>query len=109
MRFLISVIDTQSRSPHSAAEIAAIDDFNDFLVAKGYRLLAIGLAEPTKAKLFDYRVGNQLTVDGPLIDSKEFVSGLWVIDVPTLEIAEELAAQGSQACNRRVELRPVLG
>jgi hypothetical protein len=29
--------------------------------------------------------------------------------VPYREIALELAARGSKACNRRVELRPLLG
>jgi hypothetical protein len=29
--------------------------------------------------------------------------------VPNREIALELAARGSKACNRRVELRPLLG
>ncbi|NBQ01552.1 MAG: hypothetical protein EBU45_05955, partial [Actinobacteria bacterium] len=36
-------------------------------------------------------------------------AGFWIIDVPNQEIALELAARGSKACNRRVELRPLLG
>lgn len=40
--------------------------------------------------------------------SGEYISGLWIIDVPNKEIAFELAAQGSKAYNRRIELRPIL-
>jgi len=32
--------------------------------------------------------------------------GLWIIEAESRQVAEELAAQGSRACNRRVELRP---
>lgn len=109
MRFLISVIDGQARSPHTAEEIAAIDAFNDFLESKGYRRLAIGLEDPKSAKVFDFRASNQSSTLGPLHDFEEFHSGLWLIEVPSLEIAEQLAAQGSKACNRRVELRAVIG
>lgn len=109
MRYMISVIDNQSRSPHSPEEIAAIDDFNDLLVAKGYRILAVGLEDPKSAQVFDYRAGQNSITAGPFLSSTEFVSGIWIIDVPTPEIAAELAAQGSQACNRRVELRAIIG
>lgn len=109
MRFLISVIDSQTRSPHSAEEIAAIDAFNDLLESKGYRRLAIGLEDPKTAKVFDFRAGNQSSNLGPVHDLEEFQSGLWLIEVPSIEIAEQLAAQGSKACNRRVELRAVIG
>jgi hypothetical protein len=109
MRFIISVIDTQTRSPHSPDEIEAIDKFNLELEAKGYRRLAIGLENPKLAKVFDHRGENVSVTNGPLIDTTEFQSGIWIIDVPNVTIAEELAAQGSKACNRRVELRPIIG
>jgi len=109
MRFLISVIDSQSRSQHTPEEVAAIDSFNEFLVAKGYRILAVGLEDPKSAKVFDYRTGENSITSGPFLAANEFTSGIWMIDVPTLEVAEELAAQGSQACNRRVELRAIIG
>ncbi len=35
MKFLVSVIDSQTRSPHTPQEIAAINDFNDKLAAEG--------------------------------------------------------------------------
>ena len=35
-------------------------------------------------------------------------SGLWVIEANDLDVALKLAAAGSKACNRRVEVRPFL-
>ena len=48
-------------------------------------------------------------LEGPFIDGLEFFSGFWIIDVPSVEVAREFAAKGSVACNRKVELRPLLG
>ena len=50
-----------------------------------------------------------VTTDGPLHESTEFVSGFWIVTAPDLDAARALAAAGSKACNRRVELRPLLG
>ena len=108
MKFLISVIDTATRSPHSAEEIAAINAFNDKLQTAGQRVLAVGLESPKDAIVIDAR-NNQLNqVSGPLHDTTEFASGLWVIDVSSREAAIQLAEEGSRACNRKVELRPII-
>jgi len=44
-----------------------------------------------------------------LVTLREYVSGFWLITAPDLDAARVLAAQGSKACNRKVELRPLLG
>ena len=46
--------------------------------------------------------------DGPFIESKEHMAGFWIIDAPDLDVALALMADGSRACNRRVEVRPIL-
>lgn len=109
MRFIISVIDTQTRPPHSPEEIAAIDAFNDKLVANGQRVLAVGLESPREALIIDARGTQAETTPGPLNDTTEFQSGIWIIDVPSRDVAIALAEEGSKACNRKVELRPIIG
>ncbi len=47
--------------------------------------------------------------DGPYLESKEFIAGFWIIEAPDLDVALRLAAQASKACNRKVEIRPILG
>lgn len=108
MKFLLSVIDSQTRSPHSPEEITAIDAFNDKLVAAGQRILAVGLESPKEAVIVDGRGAQVSKTSGPLIDSTEFVAGIWIIEAANKEQALELAAEGSKACNRRIELRPII-
>jgi hypothetical protein len=109
MRFIISVIDTQTRPPHTPEEIKAIDDFNDKIEDAGQRLFACGIDSPDKAQVFDSRNGGQTTSSGPHHESNEFFSGFWIVKFDSLETAQKLAAEGSRACNRKVELRPLLG
>ena len=106
---MISVIDSQTRSPHSAEEIKAIDDFNDKIEAAGQRIMACGMESPATSIVFDYRNGKKVSHNGPLIDSPEFVSGFWIINVTSRDEAEALAAEGSRCCNRKVELRQLIG
>jgi len=109
MRFLINVIESIERPVHSRQEIDAIDAFNNEMVAAGERVLAVGIASPENSIQIDNRDGQVKYIKESLADSNEYVSGFWIIDVPNQEIALELAARGSKACNRRVELRPLLG
>ena len=109
MRFLINVIESIERPAHSRQEIDAIDAFNNEMVAAGERVLAVGIASPENSIQIDNRDGQVKYIKESLADSNEYVSGFWIIDVPNREIALELAARGSKACNRRVELRPLLG
>jgi hypothetical protein len=43
-----------------------------------------------------------------LIAMGQYYSGFWLIRASNSEQAEQLALEGSKACNRRVELRPLL-
>jgi hypothetical protein len=41
-------------------------------------------------------------------DSADYMSGFWIIDAPDDATAFDLAAEASQSCNRRVEVRSFL-
>ncbi len=115
MQYLVSVID-------NAADLAApdempavgnpnpesrtLDAFNDRLVAEGHWVFAGGLAAPGTATVIDNRSGQALFTDGPFVESKEYLGGLWIIEAADLAAAIKLAAEGSKACNRKVEVRP---
>lgn len=107
MKFAIFVIDDESRSGNSD-EMAAIDLFNEKLRANGNWVMAVGLESPKNAFLLDNRGGADNNQAGSLFDLPEFYSGMWVIEAPDLATAKQLAAEGSLACNRKVELRPFL-
>ena len=107
MKFMIFVIDQQSRSA-STNEMAAIDEFNDSLQANGQWVMAAGLAEPSKATLIDNTSSAAKVEQGSLFKEDDFYSGFWIIDAESEDVARELAMRGSKACNRSVELRPFL-
>jgi len=105
MQYFLSVIaeGTELATP---GEGAAIDAFNDRLRAQGYWVYANGLAEPNMATVVDARGEEPIFTDGPFLESKEFLAGFWIIEAPNLDVALKLAVEGSNACNRKVELRP---
>lgn len=107
MQFLLSVIHDQ-RSLAPSDEMAAIDAFNDRLQADGHWVFAGGLGFPDTAAVVDNRGEVPVVTDGPFVESKEYLAGFWIIDAPNLDIARRLAADGSKACNRKVEVRPFL-
>jgi hypothetical protein len=115
MQFLVSVIDDPASlaTPDEMAAVGnpepesrTLDAFNDRLVAEGYWVFAGGLAAPSTATVIDNRGGEALFTDGPFVESKEYVGGLWIIEAADLDVALRVAAEGSKACDRRVEVRP---
>ena len=113
MQYLFSVIDDGQAEAagdnYSAtpAEDAAIDVFNDRLRADGRWLFGGGLGMPTASTVIDNRGEQAVITDGPFIESKEFLAGFWIIEAADLDVALTLATDASQACNRRIEVRPV--
>jgi hypothetical protein len=120
MQYLISVIDEVSvidddaslaNSQEQSEPVqppASVDAFNDRLEADGHWVFAGGLGKPCTATVIDNRDGAGLVTDGPFVESKEYLGGFWVIEAADLDVALKLAAEGSKACNRRVEVRPFL-
>ncbi len=107
-RFIIFVIDDLSGSG-TPDEMIAIDSFNDKLRANGQWIFAGGLATPENANVIDNRKGAMIETGQPLFPAQENFSGFWLIEAKDAETARELALEGSKACNRKVELRPLLG
>jgi len=107
MQYLVSVIDdTAGRA--TPDEDAAIDVFNERLKAEGHWVFAGGLAAPSSATVIDNRGEEVIFTDGPFLESKEYLAGFWIMDAPDLDVALKLAAEGSKACNRKIEVRPIL-
>ena len=107
MQYLVSVIFDR---PGLATpdEQAAIDVFNDRLIADGHWVFGGGLAAPSAATVVDNRGEEPMFSDGPFLESKEFLAGFWVMEAPDLDVMLKLAAEGSKACNRKIEVRPFL-
>jgi hypothetical protein len=107
MQYLVSVIDDKTNSA-TPDEMAAINAFNEGVVAEGHWVFAGGLSDPSTATVIDGRGGEPVFTDGPFLESKEYLAGFWIFEAPDLDVALKLAAEGSKACNRKVEVRPFL-
>jgi hypothetical protein len=108
MQYLVSVIFDDRSGSATPTEMAAIDAFNDRLEADGHWVFAGGLSSPSAATVIDNRDGEAVFTDGPFLESKEYLAGFWVMEASDLDVALKLAAEGSKACNRKVEVRPFL-
>jgi hypothetical protein len=114
MQFLISVIDDGQAADAgrtdsaTEAEMAAVDVFNDTLRSEGHWVFAAGITAPDAATLIDNRGDLGESVPGTLAKSPEYIAGFWIIEVADSDEALRLARDGSKACNRRVEVRPLL-
>jgi hypothetical protein len=107
MKYIIFVIDSASNSA-DGNEMAAIDAFNDMLQDKGHWITAAGINHGETATVLDNRNGAGIVTEGSLYSQPEHYSGFWLVEAPDNETALALAAAGSKACNRKVELRPYL-
>jgi hypothetical protein len=107
MQYLVSVID-DGTGLATPTEEAAVDAFNDRLRAEGQWVFAGGLGSPDPATVIDNRGDEVVFTDGPYVESKEYLAGFWIIEAADLDVALGLAAEGSRACNRKIEVRPFL-
>jgi hypothetical protein len=108
LRFIIFVIDGPG-NPADSKEMVAIDAFNEMLETNGHWITAAGINHGVNCTLIDNRDDANLVNAGSLQTGAEHYSGFWLINADSLVKAQDLAMQGSKACNRKVELRPYLG
>lgn len=106
MKYLFSVLDDEFTTAGGSSASSATAAFNERLQANGNWVFAGGLGSPATATVVDNRDGQPVLTDGPYLESKEYLGGLWIVEAPDLDAALKLAAEGSNACNRRVEVRP---
>ena len=107
MKYLVAVID-DTTGLASPGEMSAIRAFNLRLRAQGHWVFAAGLGAPDTATVIDNRSGEAVFTAGPFLESQEYMAGFWIMEAPHLDVALQLAAEGSKHCNRRVEVRPFL-
>lgn len=94
----------------NAAAIAAGKAYGEALQAAGVLVGGgAGLESPQAATTVSVRNGKRQVQDGPYAETKEFLAGIGIIDVPDLDAALEWAARHPAAAYASVEVRPFLG
>lgn len=112
MHFLVNVIDDGQAEAAgrtesgTQAETDAVDALNARL--GDAVVFAAGVSAPGDATVVDARGAEPTVTSGLLGDPAEFVAGFWVMDLPDAETALRVAHEASVACNRKIELRPLL-
>jgi hypothetical protein len=107
VQYLVSVI-YDANDLATDDEMEAITAFNKQLKADGHWVFAGGLAAPSTATVIDNRNGDPVVTDGPYVETKEHLAGVWIWEAPDLDVALKLATDASKACNRKIEVRPFL-
>jgi len=97
------------------AHIAFMRTFSKKLADAGEMVAGEGLAGPEQAKLVRAGADGKPVTDGVFPESKEFLAGWWIIDVPSAERAYQIAAEASAApgpggkpLNMAIEVREVM-
>ncbi|MDH6124884.1 YciI family protein [Kitasatospora sp. GP82] len=90
------------------AVYAGHGDFMKLLKESGELVTTQALAEPEKSTTVKVRDGGPVLSDGPYLESKEFVCGLYLVDVETKARAIELAGLIPDARHTGIEVRQVM-
>jgi hypothetical protein len=97
------------------AHIAHMIKLNQDLAGSGELVSAEGLSFPDQARRVRAGDDGLPVTDGVFPESKEFLAGYWIVDVPTPERAYAIAAQASAApgrggapLNMWIEVRPIM-
>lgn len=94
---------------NDAASLAAGRAYGEALMAAGVFVGGAGLDGPQSTTTVTVRDGKRHVHDGPYAETKEFLAGFGIIDVPNLDAALEWAARHPLADRFSVEVRPLLG
>ncbi len=109
MKYALLICDDESKSP-SNEELDA-DPMHQAWVAdlerRGAELDGYRLRPIVNATAVRVRNGETLVSDGPFAETKDFVGGIVIIDVPDLDDAIAIAAGHPYATWGGVEIRPL--
>lgn len=87
--------------------VAAVDAFNEKV--KEQTVFAGGLEEPETATTVDGTGESVVVTDGPFLEAKEALGGLYVLECASSDEAVELAKQVPRSPGLVVQLSPIAG
>jgi hypothetical protein len=108
-QYLLSVYHPEGSiaEPEVMAKIRAdVGALNTELQQAGAWVFAGGLYPSSTATVVRVDGDGVLVTDGPFVEGKEHVGGLWVIEAPDLDSALEWGRKATRACAVPIEVRP---
>ena len=83
-----------------------IDVLNEEMIAAGVRVFVGGLHPASRAKSLRAQPnGKVLITDGPYLETKEHIGGVWVLEATDMNEALEWGRKAVVACRAPVEVR----
>lgn len=82
--------------------------FDEELQEAGVLVASAALADPAHSRTVTRVPGEPVVTDGPFAESKEQLTGFYLLDVESEERAVEIASRVPDAAFTRVELRPAM-
>jgi hypothetical protein len=109
-QYLVAIHHPDDHDPEAAEDDAAmaddIDALNDAMVAAGVRVFVGGLDLARNAKSVRRQTSRRLSIsDGPYLETKEHIGGLWVLEAADMDEALEWGRKAAIACRAPVEVR----
>jgi hypothetical protein len=109
-QYMLSVIHDPNMAMPEGDDLmqlfADVDAVNQDLKRNGQWVFGGGLEHPNTATVVDNTTGTVTVTDGPYIETKEQLGGFWVVELPDLDAALQLAERASKACRGPIEVRP---
>jgi hypothetical protein len=87
------------------ATIRDIHALNKEMIAAGVRKFAGGLGPPKSLRPQTY--GGVLITDGPYLETKEHIGGIWILECADMDEAVAWARKGVAATRGQVEVREI--
>lgn len=113
MQYMALIYSAPGSEPaHDTPEFKAFIDgygaFTAFLKEKGAFVAGDGLKGTETATSLRLRGGKVETMNGPFAETKEYLGGYYLMEVPDLDPALKYAAMIPTAAHGTIELRPVM-
>jgi hypothetical protein len=107
-QYLLSVYHPEDSGPPPDIDqiMKDVDAVNAELQAAGAWVFAGGLFPSSTATVVRLEGTEVLTTDGPFVEGKEHIGGIWIIQAPDLDAALAWSRKAARACRIPVEVRP---
>ncbi|HEU4602220.1 MAG TPA: YciI family protein [Steroidobacteraceae bacterium] len=113
MQYMLMIYEDESQfgaaknNPELQALVARHMEFSKNLGAT--RVGGAGLKSSTSATTVRRSGGEQTIHDGPFVEAREQLGGFYIVDVPNLDAAIEIAKKLPLMSSGSIEIRPLLG
>ena len=84
----------------------AVDKVNKRMMDEGVWVFGGGLEPIEVSTTVDNTGAEPIVTDGPFAESKEWIGGFWILELPDLDAALAWATGASKPCAGKVEVRP---